>query len=248
LCAFYISPQLILPAVKEVNENKVLLEKNISCLVDRGAHTPSLPIVNEYMESLKAIYIVGPSSTGKTTLCNALIPRLGLTSDMCITEVARTVMKEQGFTRADVHSLAMQQAIVNAQAARDRQARQKAAEAGVPRLQSILLSDRSAVDAVVYAALSDMTTQAENTKALISSPEFLEVLPFYRSLHSTFVLLRPIPEWVVDDGVRSLADGEHCYAMFVKILKELDIPFVELGEGCRWLEERVAFVRRFVYA
>ncbi|KAF9069455.1 AAA domain-containing protein [Rhodocollybia butyracea] len=200
------------------------------------------------MESLKAIYIVGPSSTGKTTLCNALITRLGLTSDMCITEVARTVMREQGFTRADVHSLAMQQAIVNAQATRDRQARQKATEDVVPKLQSILLSDRSAVDAVVYAALSETTLQSGNTKALVSSPEFLEVLPFYRSLHSTFVLLRPIPEWMIDDGVRSLEDGERCYAMFVKVLKELDIPFVEVGEECRWLGERVAFVRRLVFA
>ncbi|KIK70230.1 hypothetical protein GYMLUDRAFT_151096 [Collybiopsis luxurians FD-317 M1] len=195
------------------------------------------------MNALKAIYIIGPSSTGKTTLCNALAARLGLPSDMHITEVARTAMKEQNFSRADVNSLAMQQAIVKAQVSRDREARQKVIAGELTPAQSLVLSDRSAVDAVVYAALSEMIVKSGNTEALISSPEFQEVLPFYRSMQSTFVLLRPIPEWLVDDGVRSLEDGEKCYDMFVQILKRLEISFVDLGGGCRWIEERVAFVR-----
>ncbi|KAJ3811693.1 AAA domain-containing protein [Lentinula lateritia] len=189
---------------------------------------------------LRAIYIVGPSSTGKTTLCNALATRLGLPPSMHITEVARAVMKEQGFTRADVHSLNMQHAIVKAQVSKDREARQKAAAVG----QAVLLSDRSAVDAVVYAALSELKAKSGSTQALISCPDFQEVLPFYRSPRSTFVLLRPIKEWMIDDGVRSLEDGEHCHDMFVRILKELNISYIELGEDCRWLEERIATVRR----
>ncbi|KAJ4468846.1 hypothetical protein J3R30DRAFT_3661779 [Lentinula aciculospora] len=176
------------------------------------------------MSGLKAIYVVGPSSTGKTTLCDALV-------------VARTVMKEQGFTRADVDSLAMQHAIVKAQASRDRETRdQKAwAEDGVGT-HSTLLSDRSAVDAVVYAALSELVVKSGNTQTLISSPEFQAILPFYRSPKSKFVLLRPIQAWIVDDGVRSLKDGEHYYDMFI-----------ELGEDCRWLEERIAIVTRAIY-
>lgn len=53
------------------------------------------------------IFITGPSSTGKTFLCNALKARL---RDMGIltyhiSEVARTVMREQGFTRKDVGTI-----------------------------------------------------------------------------------------------------------------------------------------------
>ncbi|KAE9396456.1 hypothetical protein BT96DRAFT_860948 [Gymnopus androsaceus JB14] len=199
-----------------------------------------------FTQPLKAIYIVGPSSTGKTTLCNALAAQLGLPFDMHITEVARTVMKEQGFTRADVHSLAMQHAIVKAQAARDLEARQKSVAEYSALGRPVLLSDRSAVDAVVYSALSELTAKSGNTKFLVSSPDFQNVLSFYSSSSSTFVLLRPIRDWLVDDGVRSLDDGEHCYDMFVKILKELGIRFIELGQDCRWLEERVAFIRRAV--
>ncbi|KAJ3995930.1 AAA domain-containing protein [Lentinula boryana] len=177
------------------------------------------------MSGLRAVYIVGPSSTGKTTLCNALAARLRLPSSMHITEVARTVMKEQGFTRADVHSFAMQHAIVKAQVAKDREARQNTTAENTALGQPILLSDRSAVDAIVYAALSELTVKSGSTQALISSSDFQEVLALYRSARSTFVLLRPIKEWMVDDGVRSLEDGEHCYAMFVKVLRE-HFPFI----------------------
>lgn len=203
-----------------------------------------LTIMEETFTHPKTIYIVGPSSTGKTTLCNALAAQLGLSSDMHITEVARKVMREQGFTRADVHSLAMQHAIVKAQVARDLEARQKFVADHSVIGYHVLLSDRSAVDAVVYAALSELTVKSGITTALVSSPEFQKILPLYRSSSSTFVLLGPIREWLVDDGIRSLEDGEHCHDMFVKILKELGIQFVELGEDCRCLEERVVYVRR----
>ncbi|KAJ3916404.1 AAA domain-containing protein [Lentinula edodes] len=196
------------------------------------------------ISGLRAIYIVGPSSTGKTTLCNALATCLGLPPSMHITEVARTVMKEQGFTRADVHSLDMQHAIVKAQVSKDRETRRKAAAEATVLGQAVILSDRSAVDAVVYAALSELKAKSGSTQALISSADFQEVLPFYHSPRSTFVLLRPIKEWMIDDGVRSLEDGEHCHDMFVRILKELNISYIELGEDCRWLEERIAAVRR----
>ncbi|THH18766.1 hypothetical protein EW146_g2264 [Bondarzewia mesenterica] len=78
-------------------------------------------------QRVSAIYIVGPSSTGKTTLCNALAARLGLSSTVCITEVARTVMRQQGFTRDDVARPEMQKAIMDAQLEHDKGARGAAA-------------------------------------------------------------------------------------------------------------------------
>ena len=113
--------------------------------------------------------------------------------------------------------------------------------AKVPGGRGIVLSDRSAVDAVVYAALDGADS---DSRTLISSPNFQAVLPLYR--RSLFVLLHPISEWMVDDGVRSLEDGQKCLRIFRNILAELGIKYVELGESCRWIEERVAIVRRYV--
>ncbi len=67
----------------------------------------------------RSIYIVGASSTGKTTLCRALEKELGMP---LITEVARTVMKEKQFTRSDVATTAMQEAIFHAQVAAQKEA------------------------------------------------------------------------------------------------------------------------------
>ncbi|KAA1476796.1 hypothetical protein DENSPDRAFT_785522 [Dentipellis sp. KUC8613] len=175
---------------------------------------------------VRAIYIVGPSSTGKTTLCRALAAHLGLPRAQHITEVAR----------ADVGTLAMQRAIMHAQLAEDARAR-------IGNARGIVLSDRSAVDAVVYAALADAADHdgGSRSRTLLAAPELQAALPAYRA--STFVLLAPVAEWLVDDGVRSLEDGWACFGEFRRMLGELGIPFVELGSSCRWLEERVAFVR-----
>ena len=56
------------------------------------------------------------------------------------------------------------------------------------------------------------------------------------------MLLRPVPEWLVDDGVRSLDDQKICLQAFRAILCELGIKFVEMGVEVKGLTERVAFV------
>ena len=98
--------------------------------------------------SQPAIFIVGPSSCGKTTLCNALADDLQLKPELYIQEMARVVMAGQGFTRDDIHTYAMQNAIMNAQLRAEKEAvRHQDAKLGV-----LFLSDRSAVDPVIYAA------------------------------------------------------------------------------------------------
>ena len=202
----------------------------------------------QLVDSVTAIYVVGPSSSGKTTLCDALAKQLGLPDDVYLTEVARTVMREQGFSRADVHKLEMQQAIVDAHVARDTRAREAAlrtvqlgtSRPAVPR-STLILCDRSAIDALVYAKLT-----SANDQALLASASFQTALASYRRApHSTFVLLRPIAEWMHDDGIRSIAeDRERCLEVFRDVLDELGIRYFEIGGSCRMLEERVAFVRR----
>lgn len=208
------------------------------------------PFTLHELEHITAIYVVGPSSVGKTTLCNALAKQLGISSEAYITEVARTVMQEQGFTRADVDKPEMQQAIVDVHVARDKAARSAALRLAsrtvtcqgerCPGCCAVVLSDRSAVDAVVYARLSSTAAGS----ALAASRSFQVALDAYRAQRTVIVLLQPIAEWLVDDGVRSLDDGTRCFDMFKTVLRELNIPYVELGSECRYLEDRVGFVRR----
>lgn len=51
---------------------------------------------------IKTLYLIGPSSTGKSTLFHAIVKELGLDLGQCITEVARTVMKKTNFSRNTV--------------------------------------------------------------------------------------------------------------------------------------------------
>ena len=64
----------------------------------------------------EAIIVLGPSSSGKTTLCDALAEELCVPNTRYIKEIARTVMKTQGFSRKDTSSFDMQAAIMSAQA------------------------------------------------------------------------------------------------------------------------------------
>lgn len=193
---------------------------------------------------LVAVYIVGPSSTGKTTLCSALALKLGLGKSSYITEVARTVMRNRGFTREDVGTLEMQKAIMEAQLAEEEKKRvtAQAAQAG----RRVLLSDRSAIDAIVYAILTSQnrTEADERWKILTGSAKFQTALPQYQK--STFFLLTPIPEWLVDDGIRSLDDQYQCLKVFKQVLLELGIGYKEMGATTKELSDRVDAVLRFI--
>jgi nicotinamide riboside kinase len=198
------------------------------------------------LDSVRAIYVVGPSSAGKTTLCNALVKQLGIPPDAFVTEVARTVMREKGLTRADVGQLSMQRAIVDAHVARDRDARRSALDACIHdnvttigrNHGAVMVSDRSAIDAVVYAM---MNSEALG-RALIDSPGFRTMLDTYRSERATFVLLHPVANWVIDDGVRSI-DSDNAIKQFIRVLQELKLRYMSLGEMDRLLEMRVGVVR-----
>lgn len=49
----------------------------------------------------------------------------------------------------------------------------------------------------------------------------------------------------MDDGVRSLEDPWEYLGELFNTLKELDIPYFELGEPVKNLQERVRLVRRY---
>ena len=193
--------------------------------------------VNENFEMPTVIHIVGPSSTGKTTLCRALARNLDIRSEAHVEEVARTVMREQLFTRDDVGRLEMQVAIIEAQHKAETAARESGSH--------IVVCDRSSVDAVVYAMMTSRTGEElqERWEALVHMEEFRLALQLYRDRRSIFVLLCPITEWLVDDGTRSLENQERCWVIFKKTLEQLEIAYHELDEKIRDIDERVLAIR-----
>jgi len=179
-----------------------------------------------------SIFVCGPSSSGKTTLCRALSAHLKLPAEVVVEETARKVMRTQGFTRADVPTFAMKHAILTAQLAAEEAAVEAAANSG----QMLALSDRSAVDAIVYAEFDPDGEQQK--ERLLDEESFRRGVVRYR--RSLFVLLAPVEEWVVDDGVRSIDRGDEYHGFFVAMLKRLEIPYQHLGQETKGLEERVS--------
>ena len=112
---------------------------------------------------------------------------------------------------------------------------------------NLVLCDRSAIDPIVYALLT--ASSAEEAEArrstLVDNPVFQAVLPIYRSSASIFVLLAPVKEWLVDDGVRLMENQDKSMEMFHKVLKDLKIPYRELGPSCRSLLERMVLTMGF---
>lgn len=85
-------------------------------------------------------------------------------------------MKNHGFSRNDTHTYEMQSAILMAQL----QAEQYALSHSTRRTDILFLSDRSAIDPIVYAATSGSEEAADITQKLVETPLFQDILPFYR--------------------------------------------------------------------
>ncbi|KAK7047003.1 AAA domain-containing protein [Favolaschia claudopus] len=183
------------------------------------------------MSLQRRVYVVGPSSTGKTTLCDALAKRLGIEENRLIKEVARTVIKELGLSRSDIGLLDMQKAIMLGHLKREQECEAET-----------YLSDRSAVDPIVYAIFTAANAQdaVARKETLVSLPEFQEALPRYRQ--SLFILLGTVREWVVDDGFRHVGDETKLLTIFRDVLVELGIRYREIGSEMRFLPERTAFL------
>ena len=165
-------------------------------------------------------------------MCNALAKKLNLTGTAYVTEVARHVMKSKGYTRDDVGSLKMQEDILNAHLDLE-ETRENPG--------TIRLWDRSAVDAIVYAILTSPNDEEARRRQeyLTRSAKFQQVLRHYRQ--STFILLRPVEEWLVDDGVRLMYNQTECLLVYRKLLSELGITYREVGPEMKELAGRVVF-------
>lgn len=209
------------------------------------------------MASVVGIFITGPSSTGKTTLCEALKRRLEASGIIVypIAEVARSVMRETGFTREHVNTLEMQQAIMRAQVEAEKRAltliHDRLREWATLQPPMVLICDRCAIDPVVYATMH----LSENVvHTMTDDASFQEAVGLYKAkqtfhnqttnrrliVRPTVILTDGVEEWkAVDDGVRSLYDPWKVVAVFRPVLEKFGVIYHEVGEGMKDINKRV---------
>jgi len=148
-------------------------------------------------------------------------------------------MKDKGHSRETIGMLQMQQDIMEAHFDREDALR----EDSFP----IRLFDRSAIDPIAYAILTSKNSEEARSRQdfLTKSEKFQKILRGYKANTSLVVLLKPVPGWLVDDGVRSTEDQAVCTLIFKELLRVLEVPYFELGTECTLLQERVSAILRF---
>jgi nicotinamide riboside kinase len=192
------------------------------------------------MNLCRNVYIIGPQSTGKTTLVKALVETLEGEVPV-IQEVARKVMQEKGYSRVDVDSndhekkFGLQHDIFTAQVEK---------ETTFIQAGAMFVSDRSAVDPLIYLF---HYSGREAMNRIASTDEWRKVRDRYADTkQSLVVLLSPVREFLIDDNVRymskSLDDWHLLAAKFRLFLGEEAIPFVEMGKDVLDIKDRVAHV------
>ena len=192
------------------------------------------------------IYIIGAQSTGKTTLVAALATHFAqVNSDPDSTgashtpfqlkEVARNVLRTHNFSAHDITSsktraLELQRLIIEAQAT---------AEAALDDIWYI--SDRSALDAVVYAKQYVGADEAES----LMQEESWQILED-RMRAGLVVICEPGGQWLIDDGVRLMPkDREEWFQLhehFLALLGELKMVYIVLPCDVARLDDRVDYV------
>lgn len=205
------------------------------------------------------IYIVGAQCTGKTTLVSNLRQHFArqqgdedgghdVPPPVIISEVARTVLSRHRFTARDVRSparsLALQQLILNAQAAAERRALGRADGGCAGTGGAWFVSDRSGADPVAYAL---RYVGAEETRALTGSAEWIEMRR--RMRNGAVVVCEAGPAaaaWLTDDGVRlmpvDLDEWVGFHRLFCEFLDREGVGYAVLPAELARHEERVAFV------
>ena len=192
------------------------------------------------------IYIIGAQSTGKTTLVAALATHfahentetasIGASpTPFQLKEVARNVLRKHNFTAHDITSsktraLELQRLIINAQAI---------AEAALDGIWYI--SDRSALDAVVYAR---QYVGAQEAESLMHEESWQALEDRMRA--GLVVICEPGGQWLTDDGVRLMPrDREEWFQLhehFLVLLDRLKMAYAVLPCDVAGLDDRVDYV------
>ncbi|KAK5632476.1 hypothetical protein RRF57_008190 [Xylaria bambusicola] len=193
--------------------------------------------------SVPSIYIIGSQCTGKTTLVTALSdyfqhhPITSAKSPAVIKEVARSVLEAHGFNRGDIRNsqdraLELQRLIIEAQSK---------AERSQLETSSWFISDRSAVDPIIYAR---KYVSKKAAAALASSPEWLEMSD--RMAKSLVIVCEAGVDWLTDDGVRLMpqdtTEWKQTHAEFCAVLDDMGLRYHVLPARVKDMNVRVQFV------
>ncbi|GAA6039608.1 hypothetical protein JCM8097_002209 [Rhodosporidiobolus ruineniae] len=190
---------------------------------------------------LERIVVTGAHSTGKTTLCEALLTDLNASEAGLggrkwglVSEAARRVMQSEEWRREDVSKLEFQQAISREHL----------------RLESTTptpyISDRCLLDQVAYTRLTNSDPLAY--LVLLNDPAAAASFASYRDRKKTLVVhLYPVAAFVHDDGVRTVPTGmEEWWEVsreFERTMREAEVEWKSLGEEVVGLKERVELVK-----
>ncbi|KAH7016266.1 AAA domain-containing protein [Microdochium trichocladiopsis] len=199
------------------------------------------------------IYIIGAQSTGKSTIVSALEDHFtncqSSTSipPSIVREVARGVMSKQQdsaneIARSPEAMLELQGLIIKAQAIAERKVVTSSSSAmQMEEAPPFFISDRSAIDPIVYARQYVGPRESEQ---LMSLEDWQ--LMCKRMACSLIVVCEADVSWLTQDGVRLMPSttGEWLQTqdLFRQILKEVSLPFVVLPKELTDIADRVAFV------
>ncbi|ORY59518.1 AAA domain-containing protein [Pseudomassariella vexata] len=209
--------------------------------------------------NLPNIYIIGAQCTGKTTLVNALeayfthqhhknsVPtKPSYPAPSFIEEVARTVLKTHNFAAHDIRTspsraLALQTLILEAQFRAERLHLATAEDNAEDSCSSPwFISDRSAIDPIVYAL---RYVSEDAAQELSASNEWKEMRALMA--RSLVIVCEAGANWLVDDGVRLMPSGEEwmeTHRDFCQVLKSAGLKYEILPWRIGIMDERVKFV------
>ncbi|KAF5249569.1 hypothetical protein FANTH_5162 [Fusarium anthophilum] len=190
------------------------------------------------------IYIIGPQSTGKTTLVNKLQADLehqlvdsSIDKPQIVSEVARTVLAKHEYSAHDIQTstircFELQQLILEAQASSEKEALETS---------SWFISDRSGFDPLVYA----------KRYAAPGAVQALQQLPAWKDVkarmeRSLIVVCEAGTPWLMDDGVRLMpgSDGEwmQIFHDFCEMLDGVGLEYCVVPRAVLDISERATFV------
>lgn len=192
------------------------------------------------------IYIIGPQSTGKTTLVEILrresvnwIANTSFYTPQIISEVARTVLFKHKFMAEDITSsqqrcLALQQLIIQAQARAEKDALNRS---------NWFISDRSGIDPLVY---TKRFGPVEGVLEIQRQDAWIEMRA--RMASSLIVVCESGTPWLSDDGVRLMPESVDAWIQlfhdFCDVLHAAGLPYTVVPKTMLDLSERVELVRK----
>jgi nicotinamide riboside kinase len=192
-------------------------------------------------KALRHIYIVGAQNTGKTTLVNALKAAFAKnTSEIqprVIKEVARNVLIKHKFTAEDIktspsRAFQLQELILKAQFDAEREVLER---------EGWFISDRSAIDPIVYAR---KYVTEEASIQLRQSMEWLQLKE--RMKDSVVIVCQAGADWLLDDGVRLMPENQEAWIefhqLFCSCLDEWGLDYEVVPCTLIDIDKRVEFV------